>query len=694
MASTNDGAPLAERGAVLQLKKSEAESTASNQQLSIPANVHHDNCGARPGEWDAWRKSAQDDLLPVVADPNAKISEFSKVKDIGKTPSDFNRRGEMRGFPDWTSHKATDSDIEKWRKEPRYGISLQTRRYRAIDVDIEDFDEAHDAMLMIKEFLGEDVPIRSRSNSCKFAVLVDVPGDFRKRRFLTKTPGDAIELLATGQQLVVSALHPSGVRYEWKRSGEPCSIPAEDIPKITVEHFELLWKNLNYRFGSEESVTVRAGLTPTKKRQLADINDRLVDFMEDRGWIKDIDRSGRVDITCPFEADHTTDSGDSATSYFPAGVGDIPVGHFKCQHSHCAHRTDKDYKDAIGWTIHGFEEITDLPTDETPSPIASVDELFADLALNENDVSAMADAEFLVDNLIVRGSLHAFVAPANGGKTTLFVHLCEELAAGGMRIFYVNADANPTDLKRQYGHAKHHGYTVIAPDAKPGMGPKDIVERFQLMNKNGADLNNVLIVLDTLKKFSNMIDKKQMRAFLALMRGLSTKGATICMLAHTNKRTEDNGQHIFEGTGDLRNDVDNLIYLEGEKDATKGIQTITTRPDKVRANFKPASWVIDLDTRQVQQATGVLHVMGDELRTVLELAKRAITNGAQKQTTLVDFIKDQTTLGEKKVRQCLLDLTKNHGSPLCITKGENNANLYSLSDSLAGFVDESADDLA
>ena len=33
------------------------------------------------------------------------------------------------------------------------------------------------------------------------------------------------------------------------------------------------------------------------------------------------DRDGRVHIRCPWEDQHTSDSGPSATSYFPAGVG-------------------------------------------------------------------------------------------------------------------------------------------------------------------------------------------------------------------------------------------------------------------------------------------------------------------------------------------------------------------------------------
>lgn len=348
------------------LKEKSKQFTTENSRLHGNLSIRGESpYGALPGEWQAWAKVSAPDLLPVVSDPDAKISEYSKVKEPCKTPSDYNRNGEMRGFSDWTSHLASSKDIAKWESDNRLGICLQTRRFRAIDVDVTDFEESLDIEAFLLDRLGADVPIRRRSNSCKFLILVDLPGDYTKRRFEAgKTPKDAIEFLATKQQCIVTGTHNSRVRYQWERNGEPWTPSVDDIPKITADDFELLWKNLNERFGSGESVTVRAGLTPTKKRQLADINDPLVDFLDDRGWIKDIDRTGRVDITCPFESEHTSDSGDSATSYFPAGVGGIDRGHFDCKHSHCAHRTTEEFKREIGYDLAGFEVLPDLTPEE------------------------------------------------------------------------------------------------------------------------------------------------------------------------------------------------------------------------------------------------------------------------------------------------------------------------------------------
>lgn len=102
--------------------------------------------GAAPGDWDHFSLILEltEDLLPVVSNPHTEISPLSKMKDKGKTPSQFNRSGKVAGFPKWTEYRATLDDVEKWSKQPDYGICLQTRKVRAIDVDISDFDESVD----------------------------------------------------------------------------------------------------------------------------------------------------------------------------------------------------------------------------------------------------------------------------------------------------------------------------------------------------------------------------------------------------------------------------------------------------------------------------------------------------------------------------------------------------------------------
>lgn len=318
--------------------------------------------GANPGDWDHLDLicGLTADLLPVVSNPKAKKSPNSKIAGPGKTPSRYNGRGEMAGFSEWTQYQATGEDITRWSKIPDYGICIQTRLIRAIDVDVPDEDEARAIATAISRHVA-GLPLRNRADSSKFLLAFELPGDFTKRRF--KTKHGVIEFLATGQQFIACGTHTGGARYEW-----PTGLPAI-FPKLTAEHFENIWSDLNAQFGIEDSVEVAKGVTPTTKRLAADTKDPTVNFLVENWTVFGIDRSGRVDIECPFKDEHTSDSGESATSYFPAGVGGFEQGHFKCQHAHCAHRTDGDFSLAIGVGADDFDVIPDLPVKPNGKPV-------------------------------------------------------------------------------------------------------------------------------------------------------------------------------------------------------------------------------------------------------------------------------------------------------------------------------------
>ena len=317
--------------------------------------------GASPDEWAHFDLilGLTADLLPVVSNPKAEKSAESKIQVPGKTPSDYNRHGKMRGFAHWTSHKATPDDIARWSAQPDYGICLQTREVRALDIDIEDFEESVDAESFIKDRLSVKLPIRRRGNSCKLLFAFRLVGDFKKRRFSTKTEKGAIEFLANGQQFVACGTHPSGARYVW-----PDGLPT-DIPTLTEDEFEALWSSLHERFGSSESVTSRSGKELSKPRKASDINDPMVDYLYDEGHVLSQTSDGKIFIRCPNEAEHTTDSGETATAYFPAGVGGYEQGHFACLHSHCQHLTNQDFKARLGYLSRDMPVIEEV---KTPPP--------------------------------------------------------------------------------------------------------------------------------------------------------------------------------------------------------------------------------------------------------------------------------------------------------------------------------------
>ncbi len=214
-----------------------------------------------------------------------------------------------------------------------------------------------------------------------------------------------------------------------------------------------------------------------------------------------------------------------------------------------------------------------------------------EFTVSKKEAEKYDDPTWLSPNLIIGGHVIAIPAPPNGGKTTLFLHIAKQLAEQGLMVFYVNADIGQSDAKSMVRQAGEGGFKLLLPDMKEGLSMADVVNSLEAMNETGGDFSKHIFIFDTLKKMTDVISKNKSKNLYKLLRGLSSKGMTIVLLAHTNKYKDKDGHYIFEGTGDLRADVDELIYLI-PKFHDDGSMTVSTKPDKVRGKFKPISFKI------------------------------------------------------------------------------------------------------
>lgn len=300
--------------------------------------------GASREEWQHFNLflGLTEDLLPVVSNPDAEISPDSKMKDKGKTPSRYNKAGKVAGIFEWTSYKATLKNILEWQENIDYGICIQTRNTRAIDIDIPDAEKSVEVVEFIKS-IGYDFPLRRRSNSGKCLLAFIVKGELPKT--VLKTEAGMIEFLANGQQFIAAGEHPSGVRYEWE-GGLPST-----LPEITVDQYQSLIKTVSEKFGIGDLVI--GSLRKPKSKDVV-LDDDMLLFLKDKGIIKGRGKDGSAYIDCPFKSEHTGDSGITATVYFPRGGRGYQKGHFKCLHAHCAGRTDDDFETALGYKENDF----------------------------------------------------------------------------------------------------------------------------------------------------------------------------------------------------------------------------------------------------------------------------------------------------------------------------------------------------
>lgn len=304
-------------------------------------------------------------LLPVVSNPNREISPDSKIKGLGKTPSQVNFRGQAAGLAKWTKTRATPRDIERWSEQPDHGICVQTGNDQggrapiviAFDIDVPDSAKSaviRDALLTALPF--HSFPERYREGTGKTLLAFEVePGEELFKR-IVPVDGGVVEMLALGQQFIAEGTYidsrskGADGRYLWRRGGS--------VPRLARAEFAVLWDTLEL-FAAGEIRMARARRAPIDGAEMNVGDDPVAAWIAENWNVYDHDSDGRLFIECPFAAEHTSDSGPTATAYFPAGTGGYQRGHFDCKHAHCTDRKDPAFREAIGYEADQFPDLDD-----------------------------------------------------------------------------------------------------------------------------------------------------------------------------------------------------------------------------------------------------------------------------------------------------------------------------------------------
>ena len=227
-----------------------------------------------------------------------------------------------------------------------------------------------------------------------------------------------------------------------------------------------------------------------------------------------------------------------------------------------------------------------------------------------------------------------------------------------IKVYYVNADVSGVDAKRYYYQAKKYGFNLLLPDMKAGLSMMNVVYNLEKMNKIERDYSDTLFIFDTLKKMTDVINKTQSKSLYRTLRGLTAKGMTIILLAHTNKYKDSDDNYIFEGTGDLRSDVDELIYLIPQKH-DDGSLTVSTLPDKVRGDFKPITFEISKD-REVSQSDYVDTIKHNKWKEqhkkdehIIEAIYLALQDDKSVQIDIIKYCHEKYKIGNKSTKRVL-----------------------------------------
>ncbi len=178
--------------------------------------------------------------------------------------------------------------------------------------------------------------------------------------------------------------------------------------------------------------------------------------------------------------------------------------------------------------------------------------------------SKMQNDQFILEGLALQGQMTVIYAKPNAGKTLLVMYLLIDATKSGRidgsKIYYINADDHYKGLIEKIKLANEAGFKMLAPGH---LGFK--TEKLQAIIKGMVKKDTcggVVVILDTVKKFTDLMNKTTSSEFFEVLRGFVSKGGTAILLAHVNKKRDEDKKVIFGGTSDLVDDADCAYTLD------------------------------------------------------------------------------------------------------------------------------------
>jgi len=149
----------------------------------------------------------------------------------------------------------------------------------------------------------------------------------------------------------------------------------------------------------------------------------------------------------------------------------------------------------------------------------------------------------LLGQIALKGQATVIYAAPNTGKTLLTLHLLSDAIQRGRvnpaHVYYLNLDDTFNGLLEKLKIAERLGFNMLS-EGFGGAERFKVRAFFDVMReviRMGRSRDTVM-VLDTLKRFTNLIDKTTSSQFTALMREFVMNGGTLIALAHTNKHLQ------------------------------------------------------------------------------------------------------------------------------------------------------------
>jgi archaellum biogenesis ATPase FlaH len=365
-----------------------------------------------------------------------------------------------------------------------------------------------------------------------------------------------------------------------------------------------------------------------------------------------------------------------------------------------------------------FEQLPaiDVEVDETPKPKFSLSQFSINNELDAMELQMTNDV-FVLKLIALLGQLTVIYAKPNTGKTLLTFKLLADCITDSLnsspekridpaKIHYINADDSYNGLITKGKLAKQYGFNMIAPAH----------QKFEVKEFNGylrqliADdsAQGEIIILDTLKKFTDLMDKKQGSEFMKLARAFTMKGGTMIMLAHANKNRDSEGKVVFGGTSDITDDCDCAYTLDevSNDGVTKQVLFENFKKRGDVADKLAFSYLMKGDSykelfesvKQADETTVDTFVENiekqrriDKDQPAIDAIIDAISQGYHSRTELVTYAAKTNSIPKPKLTAVLDNYAGDDVSlAWCkwrVTTGNKNSKLYFLDDAVTGQIE-------
>lgn len=341
-----------------------------------------------------------------------------------------------------------------------------------------------------------------------------------------------------------------------------------------------------------------------------------------------------------------------------------------------------------------LEPDEESPCDDLPTQI-SEGTLLDEFSIRDANLGEEVHCLPLLGGVVMSGQATTVYAKPNTGKTLLMMYLVKEAVAEGhlhpSRTYVINADDSLEGVQGKRALLAEAGIHMIVPGKQGFESAKLLTTMREMIERDQC--REVLIVVDTLKKFVDLMDKRNAADFGNIVRQFVLAGGTFFALAHTRKNEGADGNPVYTGTTDIVEDFDATCMLaplsergaEGEK--LVQFQFFKRRGGNVDQTF---AFDDDPNISYQERLSSVRLVEANELREqvtyaqfksdepIIQAIRRSIYKGTVQKMSLAKAVAEETG----KSRQAVLDVLdrytgKNPSNDLWFyTVGERGAKVF------------------